>query len=248
MEEVAERSEFQASLTDVASAESASIGGGPRLSAVPRTGRSRVELVRDEPLYAMSKRLFDIVMALAASILAAPILLLAAIAIRLTSRGPVIFRQPRCGQGGEPFTCFKLRTMLDGAQEQKAAILHRNEVDGPIFKIRDDPRITPVGRILRRLSLDELPQLWNILRGDMSIVGPRPPLPEEVALYTPFEWQRLAVRPGLTCRWQVLGRSEIGFARWVELDLEYIRKRSYWYDLTIVLRTIPAVLSGRGAA
>src|SRR5579875_2285669 len=175
-------------------------------------------------LYAVSKRMFDCVLASVLLVLSAPLWVVVAALIRLTSPGPIIFRQRRCGRWGEEFTCYKFRTMIDGAE------------------------LTRQGRFLRRSSIDELPQLWNVLRGDMSIVGPRPPLPEEVARYRPRDYQRLAVTPGLTCLWQIKGRSQIKFDEWVRLDLEYIRRRSFWLDLAIVLRTIPAVLSGRGAA
>jgi exopolysaccharide biosynthesis polyprenyl glycosylphosphotransferase len=199
-------------------------------------------------LYAVSKRMFDCVLASVLLVLSAPLWVVVAALIRLTSPGPIIFRQRRCGRWGEEFTCYKFRTMIDGAELTRQELDALNEVDGPVFKIRDDPRVTRVGRFLRRSSIDELPQLWNVLRGDMSIVGPRPPLPEEVARYRPRDYQRLAVTPGLTCLWQIKGRSQIKFDEWVRLDLEYIRRRSFWLDLAIVLRTIPAVLSGRGAA
>src|SRR5579883_2764295 len=199
-------------------------------------------------LYAVSKRMFDCVLASVLLVLSAPLWVVVAALIRLTSPGPIIFRQRRCGRWGEEFTCYKFRTMIDGEELTRQELDALNEVDGPVFKIRDDPRVTRVGRFLRRSSIDELPQLWNVLRGDMSIVGPRPPLPEEVARYRPRDYQRLAVTPGLTCLWQIKGRSQIKFDEWVRLDLEYIRRRSFWLDLAIVLRTIPAVLSGRGAA
>jgi len=202
----------------------------------------------ERPLYALGKRVFDCALASALLVATAPLWIVVAALVRLTSPGPVLFRQRRCGRWGKEFTCYKFRTMVDGAELTRKQLEALNEVDGPVFKIRNDPRVTPVGRFLRRSSIDELPQLLNVLRGDMSIVGPRPPIPEEVARYRPRDHQRLAVTPGLTCLWQIRGRSEIKFDEWVRLDLEYIRRRSLWLDLAIVVRTIPAVLSGRGAA
>lgn len=197
--------------------------------------------------YARLKRLFDIVVALLALIFLSPIILVAALLVRLTSPGPVIFRQVRVGKGGRYFWCYKFRSMCVDAEKKKQELLHLNEASGPVFKIKRDPRVTPVGAILRKLSIDELPQLINVLKGDMSIVGPRPPLPSEVEVYSDYALQRLAVTPGLTCLWQVSGRSNISFERWVELDLAYIETMSFLTDLLILLRTIPAVLTGSGA-
>ncbi len=168
--------------------------------------------------------------------------------IRFRSPGaPAIYRQTRIGQHGKPFTLYKFRTMDADAEARRADVLPLNEVDGPVFKMDHDPRGVDRLRWLRKYSLDELPQFWNVVKGDMSIVGPRPPLPEEVAQYTDYQRQRLAVKPGLTCTWQVEGRSEIPFDEWVELDLEYIRTRSTLGDLKLIARTIPAVISARGA-
>lgn len=193
------------------------------------------------------KRLVDIVGASLGLIVAAPILGVAALAIRLTSPGPILFRQVRCGRNGRPFMMHKLRTMYVDAEERKYALLEQNEMDGPVFKMKRDPRITPVGHLLRRFSIDELAQIWDVLRGQMSLVGPRPSLPVEVVEYQTFERRRLSMRPGLTCLWQVSGRNEIGFDDWVRLDLEYIDTWSLGNDLKILLRTIPAVLSGSGS-
>jgi exopolysaccharide biosynthesis polyprenyl glycosylphosphotransferase len=192
------------------------------------------------------KRLIDVVLASALLVACAPIMAIAALAVRATSPGPVLFRQVRCGLYGRRFAMLKFRTMHADAEQRKADLLELNEMDGPVFKLRDDPRVTPVGRVLRRWSLDELPQLWNVLWGDMSIVGPRPPVPEEVAQYAVFERRRLSMRPGLTCLWQVMGRNSIGFADWVKLDLRYIDRWSLASDLRILLQTIPAVLRGTG--
>ncbi|HEY2956415.1 MAG TPA: sugar transferase [Candidatus Eisenbacteria bacterium] len=195
----------------------------------------------------MGKRALDVILASAALVVTAPIMLLAAIAIRLESRGPVLYRSTRIGRGGRPFTFLKLRSMVHGADRHRHRLSHLNECDGPVFKISRDPRMTRVGRILRVTSIDEIPQFVNVLRGDMSLVGPRPPLPEEVAQYEPWQLHRLDVRPGITCLWQISGRSRIGFQEWMRLDLEYIRRRSLALDLKILLRTIPAVLSREGA-
>lgn len=193
------------------------------------------------------KRVCDVVGASVLLVLSAPILLVAMLAIKLDSRGPVLFRSTRCGRGGRPFNFYKLRSMYNGSHTRRHTLMHLNEMDGPVFKLARDPRITRAGRILRRTSVDELPQLWNVIRGDMSLVGPRPPIPEEVAQYSPRELQRLSVRPGLTCLWQVSGRSTLGFDEWIRLDIDYIQSRSLGLDFKILLRTIPAVLSCRGA-
>jgi exopolysaccharide biosynthesis polyprenyl glycosylphosphotransferase len=192
------------------------------------------------------KRMIDVAGSTALLALASPFIGLAALAIRLDSPGPIFFRQIRCGQYGRPFTMIKLRTMTADAEEHRAALMADNEMTGPVFKIRNDPRITMVGRLLRRLSLDELPQFWNVLRGDMSIVGPRPPLPHEVAEYATFDRRRLSMRPGITCLWQVGGRNNVDFDGWVKLDLEYIDTWSLLNDVKIMLRTVPAMFRGTG--
>lgn len=170
-----------------------------------------------------------------------------ALAIKLTSPGPIIFAQYRVGRGGRLFTAYKFRTMREGADLEKSELLHLNEATGPLFKIRNDPRITPLGKFLRRTSLDELPQFWNVLNGDMSMVGPRPPLPTEVAQYKDWHKRRLDVSPGLTGLWQVSGRSELTFDEMVMLDLYYIENWSPWLDISIMLKTIPALVTTRGA-
>jgi len=204
--------------------------------------------VTDDTLYLRHfKRTLDVILSLTGMILGIPLAFLIALAIKLDSPGPVLFKQVRVGQGGKPFVFYKFRSMFVGAEGIKKEFLHLNEMDGPVFKLFDDPRITLVGRFLRKSSLDELPQLINVLRGDMSLVGPRPPVPEEVRLYEPWQMRRLAVKPGITCLWQVSGRSFIGFDEWMRLDIQYVRNRSFLLDLQILLRTIPAVLSGTGA-
>lgn len=193
------------------------------------------------------KRAIDVAVSLIAMLVFIPLTAIIAAGIKLSSKGPVLFKQPRVGQNGRPFILYKFRSMYENADEIKQSLGHMNEAEGPIFKIKRDPRITKLGAILRKTSLDELPQFINVLRGEMSLVGPRPPLPLEVDKYTDYQRGRLAVRPGLTCLWQVQGRSSVSFDRWVELDLEYIRRQSLLLDLTILLKTIPAVLKGTGA-
>lgn len=194
--------------------------------------------------YPAAKRLFDIAAALLALAALSPLMLLIAGAVKLDSRGPVFYVSERCGKDQRVFRMYKFRSMCADAEARQAELADRNEADGPAFKIKEDPRVTRVGRVIRRFSMDELPQLLNIVRGDMSLVGPRPPLPSEVAQYTEHQLGRLAVRPGLTCYWQCAGCSHASFDRWVELDLKYIRERGFWLDLKIILRTIPMVLLG----
>ncbi|HEX6901977.1 MAG TPA: sugar transferase [Thermoanaerobaculia bacterium] len=196
----------------------------------------------------MAKRVLDVVLASLLLLLAMPIAGLIALVIKVTSGGDILFRQTRCGLNGRIFTLYKFRTMVEGAEERRLELLHLNEMNGPVFKLRSDPRVTAFGRFLRRFSLDEVPQFWNVLRGDMSLVGPRPPIPEEVAKYQRWQRRRLAMKPGLTCLWQVSGRNEIDFDQWMQLDLEYIDSWTPLLDLKILLRTIPAVLSGKGAS
>ena len=173
---------------------------------------------------------------------------LIALLVRWSSPGPVIYRQLRCGLNGRRFWLYKFRSMHQDAEQQQQQVAHLNEMDGPVFKIARDPRTTPIGRFLRKTSLDELPQLCNVLKGDMSFVGPRPPLPQEVAQYEQWQRRRLRMKPGLTCLWALEGRNEINFARWMKLDMEYIDNWSLALDFKILLRTIPRVLSGRGAS
>ena len=220
--------------------------------------RIYLENFRDVPLLSLSsapeselllllKRICDVVVAAGSLVVLAPALLAIAAAIRITSPGNVLFRQTRCGLGGRKFTLYKFRSMVNNAEQLRAELNQLNELDGPAFKISDDPRITPVGRILRRFSLDELPQLWNILRGDMSFVGPRPAIFDEVQKYEPWQRRRLRMRPGLTCIWVLEGRSHVEFHRWVQLDLAYIDNWSLWLDCKIFFRTIPIVITGKGA-
>jgi len=195
----------------------------------------------------LAKRVLDIVVSAILLALLAPALLIIALLVKLTSPGSILYRQIRCGLGGRRFTVYKFRSMVNNAEALRPQLQHLNEADGPVFKIAEDPRCTPVGRWLRRASLDELPQLWNILRGDISFVGPRPPVPEEVEQYQSWQRRRLRMRPGMTCLWALEGRSQLNFDRWMQLDLSYIDRWSLWLDAKIFVKTIPHVLFGRGA-
>lgn len=205
------------------------------------------EPVKRRYLYAALKRGFDVVLSAAALILLFPLFLVTAIAIRLEDGGPAIYAQPRAGKNGKRFRMYKFRSMCMDADEKLRGLQNLNEMDGPVFKITNDPRVTKVGKIIRKKSIDELPQLINIIKGDMSIVGPRPPLLNEVMQYTPEQMHRLDVTPGLTCYWQCSGRNNVGFEHWVYLDLKYIRERGIWTDIKVILRTVPVVLFGWGA-
>lgn len=199
-------------------------------------------------LTAICKRLIDIAGASIALLLLLPLLPIAAAAIRLDSPGPILFSQDRVGRGGRLFRCWKLRSMYIDAEARKAELEASNEMaGGVIFKMKRDPRITRVGRFIRKASIDELPQLWNVLVGDMSLVGPRPAVPAEVARYSPYERCRLIVKPGITCFWQVSGRSDLPFDKQVQLDVRYARRTSIWRDVKLLVLTVPAVVFGRGA-
>ncbi len=199
------------------------------------------------PYLKVGKRVIDLAGALVALVVLSPLMLLVTLLVKLESRGPVLYRSSRIGKNGRPFTFLKFRSMVDGADRRRQQLTHLNEVDGPVFKISRDPRVTRVGRLLRITSIDEIPQFLNVLRGDMSLVGPRPPISEEVEQYEPWQLRRLDVKPGITCLWQISGRSTLTFREWMRLDLEYIKHRSFWLDMRILLRTIPAVLSREGA-
>jgi exopolysaccharide biosynthesis polyprenyl glycosylphosphotransferase len=193
------------------------------------------------------KRIMDITLSAFLLVFLMPVMLVVSLLVKLTSRGPVIYRQVRCGLYGRKFVLYKFRSMRDGAEDVLWEIKHLNEMDGPVFKMRNDPRVTPLGRLLRKASVDEWPQFWNVLKGDMSLVGPRAPLPEEVREYTRWQRRRLSVKPGITCLWQVSGRNEVDFHEWMKLDLHYIDHWSLLLDLKILLRTFPVVLLGKGA-
>lgn len=194
------------------------------------------------------KRLLDLFVAAVALILLSPVFLLTALAIKVESPGPVFYRSIRLGRCARPFTFLKFRSMVADAESRKKDLAHLNEMDGPVFKIREDPRVTRVGRWLRRTSLDELPQFFHVLRGEMSLVGPRPPIPEEVEQYETWQRRRLSVVPGITCLWQVSGRNRIGFDEWMRLDAQYIDTLSLWTDVKIMARTVFAVVRTSGAS
>lgn len=193
------------------------------------------------------KRGLDLAVTLLALLLASPLMILTAIAIKLDSPGPILFRQTRVGRWGEHFPCYKFRSMYIDAEQRLQELMTLNEADGPVFKMKNDPRVTRVGRIIRKLSIDELPQLFNVIKGEMSLVGPRPALPREVSQYEYDQIRRLHAVPGITGLQQVSGRSNVDFKRWIELDLQYISEQSLWKDIEILIKTIPAVLASRGA-
>jgi len=230
------------------------------LGFFPRTfPRVHLENLRHIPLLTLgstpnnefalfAKRAVDLIVSALALILLSPLLLIIAILVRLTSPGPILYRQIRCGLNGRRFALYKFRSMVANADELRADLDSLNELEGPAFKMKNDPRCTPLGRWLRKFSLDELPQLWNVLIGEMSFVGPRPPLPQEVEMYAPWQRRRLRMRPGLTCLWTLEGRNRLSFDRLVQFDLAYIDNWSLWLDLKIFLKTIPHVALGRGAS
>ncbi|MFT7042319.1 MAG: lipopolysaccharide/colanic/teichoic acid biosynthesis glycosyltransferase [Candidatus Azotimanducaceae bacterium] len=198
--------------------------------------------------YKTIKRTLDIVIATIGLFCLAPFAFLLGLAIKFESSGPVFFSHSRVGLLGKKFKCWKFRSMRIDADTEKSALIAQNEMEGGVlFKMRNDPRVSKLGRVLRALSIDELPQLWNVLQGDMSLVGPRPPVPEEVMQYSDYEMRRLNVVPGITCIWQVSGRSEIPFSEQVRMDLTYISKQSIWLDLKLLILTVPAVISCKGA-
>jgi lipopolysaccharide/colanic/teichoic acid biosynthesis glycosyltransferase len=204
-------------------------------------------LKSDNWFYLLAKRLFDVVGALGGLLLITPLFPFIVLLIKLESPGPILFNQVRVGQKGRLFRCHKFRSMYVDAEARKDELAHLNEASGAAFKIKDDPRITGVGRFLRRSSLDEFPQLFNVLMGEMTIVGPRPQIISEVADYTPTQARRLVVKPGLTCLWQVSGRSHLDFSEWMELDQDYVRQRGLKLDLRVLARTLPAVIERKGA-
>lgn len=205
------------------------------------------EISKSRHGYFFVKRLMDIVCSGLALVVLSPILAIIAVAIKMESKGPVVFCQKRIGKDGAPFYMYKFRSMCVDAEEVLKVLEEKNEADGPVFKMKEDPRVTKVGKFIRKHSLDELLQLVNILKGDMTIVGPRPALPNEVEEYDDFAKIRLTVKPGLTCYWQVMGRSDISFEDWMKLDVKYINEMSIWLDIKLILKTIPAILKGDGA-
>ncbi|GIN90676.1 multidrug MFS transporter [Siminovitchia terrae] len=204
--------------------------------------------VEDKPSYLFTKRAMDIVGSLFGLIIFSWLFVIVSILIKIEDpKGPVIFKQERVGKNGKTFYMYKFRSMVSNAEQLLDTLLEHNEVSGAMFKMKEDPRITRIGKIIRRTSIDELPQLWNVLKGDMSLVGPRPPLEREVEKYTNYDKQRLLVKPGCTGLWQVSGRNKVGFKEMVELDLKYIRTRSIWNDVTIILKTVKVMIKPNSA-
>ena len=205
--------------------------------------------IRENKLYLFFKRVIDIVGSLCGLIILSPLFLIVAILIKLEDpKGKIFFSQERNGLNVKTFNMYKFRSMVHNAEELLEQLQAKNEQTGPVFKIKDDPRITKIGKFIRKTSIDELPQLINILKGDMSIVGPRPPIPREVEQYTQYQMQRLLVKPGLTCYWQVGGRNEIGFDEWVELDIKYIEERNLWIDIKLIFKTVFVLFGDKTAS
>lgn len=206
-------------------------------------------LGKESIFYSVTKRLIDIVGSLCGIILLSPLFLIVAVLIKLEDpKGKVFFAQERNGKYPKTFKMYKFRSMVHNAEELLKDLMDRNEQTGPVFKINDDPRITKVGKFIRKTSIDELPQLFNVLKGDMSLVGPRPPIPHEVDQYNSYQMQRLAVKPGLTCIWQVSGRNNIGFDEWVEMDIEYIKTRNLWLDIKLIFKTVGVLFGDDNAS
>ena len=206
-------------------------------------------LGKESIFYSVTKRLIDIVGSLCGIILLSPLFLIVAILIKLEDpKGKVFFAQDRNGRYPKTFKMYKFRSMVHNAEDLLKDLMDRNEQTGPVFKINDDPRITKVGKFIRKTSIDELPQLFNVLKGDMSLVGPRPPIPHEVEQYNSYQMQRLAVKPGLTCIWQVSGRNNIGFDEWVEMDIEYIKTRNLWLDIKLIFKTVGVLFGDDNAS
>lgn len=199
--------------------------------------------------YLFLKRLIDIVGSGLGILILIPVFLIIGILIKLEDpKGSVFFSQKRNGLNGKEFNMYKFRSMVHNAEDLLESLMSKNEMDGPVFKIKDDPRITKIGKFIRKTSLDELPQLFNVLKGDMSLVGPRPPIPREVIQYNKYQYQRLLVKPGITCYWQISGRNNIDFDEWVELDLKYIKERNLFKDIYIILMTLPVLLGDKNAS
>ncbi|MBN9503863.1 MAG: hypothetical protein BGO01_07115 [Armatimonadetes bacterium 55-13] len=216
-------------------------------SAFESAAMKRAEIPRRPVPYRVWKRGFDLAVSLVILAVLLPLFIILALLVKLTSKGPVFYASTRIGRCGKPFKFLKFRTMYQDADKRLGELMTQNEKDGPIFKMKNDPRITPIGRFLRKYSLDELPQLIHVAKGEMSMVGPRPPVPREVEQYDEFARQRLTVKPGITCYWQIQGRSNLSFEEWMELDNKYIQDMSFWTDVKILIQTPAAVLRGEGA-
>ncbi|MDU7455932.1 sugar transferase [Clostridium saudiense] len=198
-------------------------------------------------IYEISKRAIDIIGAGSGLLLLSPVIAIVACAVKFTSKGPIFFSQKRVGKNGKLFDMYKFRSMVVNAEELKEKLANQNEMSGPMFKMKDDPRVTKVGKFIRRTSLDELPQLWNVLKGDMSLVGPRPSLPKEVKQFEKWMFKRLTVKPGLTCYWQVSGRNNIDFEDWMKLDISYVEDRNLWIDIKLIFKTIFVLFGDKNA-
>lgn len=198
-------------------------------------------------LYEVIKRLIDVVCSFLGVLVLSPLFIIIAIIIKTTSKGPVFFSQKRVGKNGKEFEMYKFRSMVVNAEELKEKLAAQNEMSGPMFKMKDDPRVTKVGKFIRKTSIDELPQLWNVLKGDMSLVGPRPSLPKEVAQFEEWMYRRLEVKPGLTCYWQVSGRNNIDFEDWMKLDIKYVDERSTWIDIKLIFKTVGVLFGDKNA-
>ena len=198
--------------------------------------------------YEICKRGIDIIGAGSGLLLLSPVIAIVACAVKFTSKGPIFFSQKRVGKNGQLFDMYKFRSMVVNAEELKEKLAHQNEMSGPMFKMKDDPRVTNVGKFIRKTSLDELPQLWNVLKGDMSLVGPRPSLPKEVKQFEKWMYKRLTVKPGLTCYWQVSGRNNIDFEDWMKLDISYVEDRNLWIDIKLIFKTILVLFGDKNAS
>ena len=198
-------------------------------------------------LYEIIKRLIDVICSFIGVVVLSPLFIVIAIIIKATSKGPVFFSQKRVGKNGKEFDMYKFRSMVVNAEELKEKLASQNEMSGPMFKMKDDPRVTKVGKFIRKTSIDELPQLWNVFKGDMSLVGPRPSLPKEVAQFEEWMHRRLEVKPGLTCYWQVSGRNNIDFEDWMKLDIKYVDERSTWIDIKLIFKTVGVLFGDKNA-
>ena len=199
-------------------------------------------------IYEISKRAIDIIGAGSGLLLLSPVIAIVACAVKFTSKGPIFFSQKRVGKNGKIFEMYKFRSMVVNAEELKEKLAHQNEMSGPMFKMKDDPRVTKIGKFIRKTSIDELPQLWNVLKGDMSLVGPRPSLPKEVAQFENWMYKRLTVKPGLTCYWQVSGRNNIDFEDWMKLDCRYVDERNLWIDIKLIFKTVLVLFGDKNAS
>lgn len=207
-----------------------------------------VSVEKSRVLYRLMKRLVDIVFSVLGLLLISPVIIIISLLIKIDSKGPIVFSQTRVGKNGREFKMYKFRSMVVNAEELKEELEKQNEMSGPMFKIKEDPRITRIGRILRKTSIDELPQLINVIKGDMSLVGPRPSLPNEVKQFDHWMLKRLEVRPGLTCYWQVMGRNDIDFEDWMRLDVKYVKNRSFFVDIKLILKTILVLFGDKHAS